>query len=93
MIGSFSDQRTKRIFDGIKAARLDKSVSDRARRRLQQLQAATGIEDLYFPPSNQFHALQGHDPTRYAIWINDKWRISFEWSGDKAENVLFEDYH
>jgi toxin HigB-1 len=93
MIGSFKDQRTKRIFDGTKVARLDKPIYDRTRRKLQQLEAATRIEDLYFPPSNKFHALQGHNPTRYAIWINEQWRISFEWSGDRADNVLFEDYH
>ena len=93
MIGSFKDQRTNQIFDGAKVPRVDKLIYDRARRRLEQLQAATRIEDLYFPPSNKFHALEGHNPTRYAISINKKWRISFEWSGDKADNVLFEDYH
>ena len=51
------------------------------------------IEDLYFPPSNKLHALQGFSPTRYAIWIDNRWRISFEWSGDRADEVLFEDYH
>ncbi|MDR3569784.1 MAG: type II toxin-antitoxin system RelE/ParE family toxin [Syntrophobacteraceae bacterium] len=58
---------------------------------LQQLEAATRIEDLYFPPSNKLHALQGHSPMRYSIWISEQWRISFEWSGDRAEDVLFED--
>ena len=93
MIGSFKDKKTRRIFDGEKVARLDHAIYSRARRKLQQLDAATRIEDLYFPPSNKFHALQGYTPARYAIRINDQWRISFEWSGDRADNVLFEDYH
>jgi len=93
MIGSFKDRATKRIFDGEKVGRLDQAIYNRARRKLQQLEAATGIEDLYFPPSNKLHALAGCSPTRYAIWINSQWRISFEWSGDRAEDVLFEDYH
>ncbi len=93
MIGSFKDQRIRRIFDGIQMPRLDKPIYDKTRRKLQQLEVAVRIEDLYFPPSNKFHAPQGHTPTRYAIWINDQWRISFEWSGDRADNVLFEDYH
>ncbi len=93
MIGSFRDEQTRRIFDGERVARLDRSVYDRARRRLQQLDAVSRIEDLYFPPSNRFHSLKGYNPTRYAIWINDRWRISFEWSGDRAEDVFFEVYH
>ena len=93
MIGSFKDRTTKRIFDGEKVGRVDQSTYNRARRKLQQLEAATRIEDLYFPPSNKLHALQGYSPTRYSIWINEQWRISFEWSGDRAEDVLFEDYH
>lgn len=93
MIESFKDERTREIFDGEKVKRLDKGLYQRTRRRLQQSDAATRIEDLYFPPSNKFHALEGHDPTRYALWINDQWRISFEWKEGSAHNVLFEDYH
>jgi proteic killer suppression protein len=93
MLGSFKDRTTRRIFNGEKVAGLDQSVYNRARRKLQQLEAATSIEDLYFPPSNKLHALQGYSPTRYSIRINQQWRVSFEWWGDRAENVLFEDYH
>ncbi len=93
MIGSFKDRTTRRIFDGEKVGRLERPIYDRARRKLQQLEAATRIEDLYFPPSNRLHPLQGYTPTRYSIWINEQWHISFEWLEDKAEGVLFEDCH
>lgn len=93
MIASFRDETTRRIFDGEKVKRLDRKLFERARRRLQQLHAATRLEDLYFPPSNRFHALEGYSPSRYAIWINNQWRISFEWEDGNARNVYFEDYH
>ena len=74
----FRDKKTKRIFDGEKVKLIDKNLAKRARRRLELLNAAKRIEDLYFPPSNRLHALSGYEPTRYAIRINDQWRISFE---------------
>lgn len=33
------------------------------------------------------------DPTRYAVRVNDQWRITFEWHEDNnAYDVYFEDY-
>ncbi len=94
MIVSFKkDERTRMIFDGEKVQELDQKLYERARRRLQVSDNAPRIEDLYFPPSNKLHALGGYDPTRYAIRVNEQWRISFEWSEGKASEVLFEDYH
>lgn len=93
MIKSFTDTRTREIFDGKRVKRLDKELLNRARRRLQLLNSATRIEDLYFPPSNRFHAIEGFSPTRYAVRVNDQWRISFEWHEGHVYNVLFEDYH
>lgn len=93
MISSFRDEKTRRIFDGERVKRLDKALYALARRRLSFLDAAAKLEDLYFPPSNRFHALAGFNPTRYAIWINEQWRISFEWQNNAAYDVWFEDYH
>lgn len=93
MIKSFRDQVTEDIFDGKKIRRIDKKLVKRARRRLEYLNGATKLNDLYFPPSNHFHALQGFQPTRYAIRVNDQWRITFEWHENHAFDVYFEDYH
>lgn len=61
---------------------MDSKLTQKVRRRLELLNAAQRIEDLYFPPSNQLHALEGFEPKRYAIWINKQWRISFIWGED-----------
>jgi proteic killer suppression protein len=93
MIRSFCDDRTRDIYHGRRVRRLEAKLATRARRRLEYLNAATGLEDMYFPPSNRFHALQGFQPTRYAIRVSKQWRISFEWEDGHAHDVCFEDYH
>ena len=94
MINTFKDKITRKIFDGLKVKGVDKNLAKKTRRRLELLNAAKRIEDLYFPPSNKFHSLEGRKPTRYAIQVNKQWRISFEWHDDSnAYDVYFEDYH
>ena len=41
----------------------------------------------------KFHALKGHNPTRYTIHINGPWCITFEFEGGDAYRVDFENYH
>jgi toxin HigB-1 len=93
MIRSFRDEKTEDVFHGRRVQRLDAGLAKQARRRLELLNAAVRLEDLRFPPSNRFHALQGYQPTRYAIWVNNQWRITFEWIEGVAFDVYFEDYH
>jgi proteic killer suppression protein len=93
MIKSFRDDQTKSIFDGQKIRRLDQDLVKKTRRRLEYLNAAKNLEDLFFPPSNKFHALKGVSPARYAISVDSQWRITFEWHNGDAQEVFFEDYH
>jgi proteic killer suppression protein len=93
MIKNFADKRTEAIFNGVEVRRVDKLLAKKAKMRMEYLNAVTCLEDLYFPPSNRFHALQGFSPTRYAIRVNEQWRIAFEWQDNCAVNVCFEDYH
>jgi len=94
VIITFRDKITKKIFDGENVKQIDKELCKKSRRRLQLLNAARKIEDLYFPPSNKFHSIEGFEPPRYAVWVNNQWRITFEWHEDNnAYDVYFEDYH
>ena len=40
----------------------------------------------------RFHGLHGN-PKRWSVWVTANFRITFGWSGDKALDVDFEDYH
>ena len=93
MIKSFKDKRTERIFSGEHVKGIPTELFKKARRRLAMLNRALQLEDMYFPPSNRFHALAGYQPARYAISVDNQWRITFEWHDGDAHNVLFEDYH
>lgn len=93
MIKTFRDDITENIFIGKRVRGIDENLAKKARRRLELLNAAIQLEDLYFPPSNKFHALQGFNPTRYALWVNKQWRLSFGWGEGNSFDVYFEDYH
>ena len=43
-------------------------------------------------PGLRFHRLKGN-PTRYALWVDENYRVTFEWDGEHAFRVDFEDYH
>jgi len=94
MIISFRDRKTEKLFNGEPVSKLNEKLAQKDRRRLELLNAAQKIEDLYFPASNKFHALEGFNPKRYAVWVNKQWRISFIWEeSNNAIDVYFEDYH
>lgn len=93
MIKTFHDTVTEMIFHGARCKRIDETLQKKARRRLEFLNATKIIEDLYFPPSNRFHKLQGFKPPRYSISVDAQWRITFEWSNGDSYDVHFADYH
>jgi toxin HigB-1 len=65
----------------------------RAVKRLTQLDAATVIDDLRMPPSNQLETLRGERTGQWSIRINDQWRICFRFENGEAYNVEIIDYH
>ena len=93
MIKSFRDSITKKIFDGIDLKKIDGVIFKKTRRRLEFLNSAKAIDDLFFPPSNRLHKLRGIKPERYSISVDMQWRITFEWRNENAYDVFFEDYH
>jgi proteic killer suppression protein len=93
VIQSFADDETKRFFTTGKSRRLAGDILRRATMRLQQLDAATRIEDLRMPPSNKLHALGGDRKGKHAIWINAQWRLCFRFADGHAYDVEIVDYH
>lgn len=67
MIKSFKDKNTEKIFNSKRVKNLDEKLAKKVRRRLDFLNDAVDKEDMYFPPSNRFHSLDGFTPTRYAV--------------------------
>ena len=68
-------------------------VAPIAKRKLDQLQAATSLADLRAIPGNRFEALSGDRKGQYSIRVNDQWRICFRWVDADAFDVEITDYH
>lgn len=97
MIVSFKDRATEDIFDSkdSKAARklCPPNLWSTARRKLDQLNAVTSLEELTIPPGNRLEALKGDRKGQYSIRINQQYRICFTWIQQGASEVEIVDYH
>jgi plasmid maintenance system killer protein len=56
-------------------------------RKLAQLHAAQGLDDLRAPPGNHLEALAGDWRAQHSIRINDQYRICFVWKDGDAQQV------
>jgi len=93
VIKSFSDKTTVGIWKGDFLRRLPEALALKAVEKLQLLDAATRLEDLFFPPSNGFHRLVGNRAGWYSIKVNNKWRLIFTWTEGGPAIVALVDYH
>lgn len=97
MIESFANSGSEDIYDGVNSADarrlLPRDLWRVAVRKLDQIDAASDIDDLRVPPGNRLEALKADRIGKYSIRINDQYRICFEWSSEGARNVEIVDYH
>lgn len=96
MIRSLADDTTRDIWNGVnsKAARkIPREIWPVVRRKLDQLDAVTKLDDLAVPPGNRLHALEDSLAGHHAIRVNDQYRLVFRFEGQDAHDVLSTDYH
>jgi len=93
MIQSFASSETEHFFATGKSRRLPPDIQKRAVMRLTQLDGATTLEDLRFPPSNRLEALAHDRAGQWSLRINDQWRICFRFENSDAFDVEIVDYH
>ena len=79
------------MFERGRGRRVRPDLQQRCLRRLEALDHAESLTDLYVPGFN-FHALQGI-PTRYSIHVNGPWCITFEWEECEVLRIDLEQYH
>lgn len=92
-IRSFADKRTAAVFDGRVVKRVSVKLQQRARRKLNMIDAAISVEDLRIPPGNRLECLSGDRSGQFSIRVNDQWRLCFDWKDGDAVKVDFVDYH
>jgi len=94
MIQSYRDKRTKEFAEGKRVKEFE-GFRRQAEKRLDILDAATGLPDLQALPSNALEGMKGDRKGQYSIRINMQWRICFEWPEGQSgpSNVEIVDYH
>ncbi|CAB3766379.1 type II toxin-antitoxin system RelE/ParE family toxin [Paraburkholderia solisilvae] len=93
MISTFGDKATALVFSGGFARTLPAHIQSIAHRKLQLIDAAASLSDLFVPPGNRLEALQGERSGQWSIRINDQWRICFYFVEGEALGVQIVDYH
>jgi len=96
MIRNISGKPTQDIYDGLNsryARKVPKALHAKARRLLDQINAAPDVAFLRIPPSNRLKILHGDFTGYWSLRINDQWRIVFRWQGHDALDVEIIDYH
>jgi proteic killer suppression protein len=68
-------------------------IARRAKRKLEAINAASGLSDLAVPPSNRLERLRGDLRGFYSIRINQQWRVIFRWRDGESHKVRIMDYH
>jgi len=92
-IKSFKDKSLEKCWRFAKCAKVDADLKERLLSKLDYLDAATTIEDLKFPPSNNLHPLKEKLNGYHAISVNGPWRLIFEFSNGNAYKVFYDNYH
>lgn len=92
MIRSFTNKALAVLFETGKTGKIDAKMHKRILVRLDRLEQAERPEDMNLPGFD-FHALTGFNPTRYTVHVNGPWCITFEFDGNDAAHVDFEQYH
>ena len=96
MIGNIVGRLTQDIYDGVnssQARKVPRELHDRARRLLDQINAAPRLDLLRVPPSNRLEKLRGNLTGFWSLRVNDQWRIIFRWKNNDALDVEILDYH
>lgn len=88
MIKTFASKGLVELFSKQKTAKIDLKMHGRILRRLDALNVATRPEDMKIPGFD-FQPLNS-SPTRYIVRINAAWCLTFEFDGEDACKVNFE---
>ena len=89
MIKGFRHAGLKRFFDTGSKAGIQPHQAARLSRQLKKLDTARTAQDMNLP-GWKLHVLS---TGRWSVWVNGNWRMTFEFEGEDAVRVDYEDYH
>jgi proteic killer suppression protein len=92
VIKTFRSKALAELWAKGRTVKIDAKMRKRVLIRLDRLNAATAPAQMNLPGFD-FHALKGFVPTRYSVYVNGPWCITFEFDSGEALRVDFEQYH
>jgi proteic killer suppression protein len=96
VLRTFADETTRDIWNGVNskpARRIPRELRPSVRRKLDQIDAVTRLDDLKVPPGNRLHAPGADRRGFQAVRVNDQYRIVFRFDGGNAFDVECTDDH
>lgn len=93
MIKSWRDTASRKVWEGEKPNQFRGVDIEAAIDLLLALNAAKSLNDLSPLASVSLHKLRGDRGGQWAMTINGRWRICFEFRRGDAYNVEITDYH
>jgi proteic killer suppression protein len=89
MIKSFRHNGVARFFRTGSKAGIQPKQAKRLRLQLAALDAAKSAADMNLP-GWRWHALKG---SGWAVWVDENYRLTFDFEGADAALVDYQDYH
>ena len=93
MIRSWRNSVTRKVWEGERPNRFRGLDFDAAIDLLLALNVAKALSDLSPLKSVGLHKLKGERKTQWAMSVNERWRICFEFRKGDAYEVEIVDYH
>ncbi|MDF1760282.1 MAG: type II toxin-antitoxin system RelE/ParE family toxin [Coxiellaceae bacterium] len=93
MIRAFGCYETRLLFELQSVKKMPIQIQAIALRKLEMLNYAASLNDLFVPPSNRLEKLKGSRKGSYSRRVNKQWRICFSWHQGDAYEVEIVDYH
>ena len=92
MIKSFKHKGLERFFTKGSTSGIQSVHAKRLRLILGRLHTAAVPQDMNLP-GLFLHQLSGKHRGRFSVRVNGNWRVTFEFGGQDASIVDYEDYH
>ncbi len=92
MIKSFRHRGLEKFFSTGSKAGIQAQHAKRLTIILGRLHASTGQLDMNLP-GLKLHELTGNRKGTWSVTVSGNWRITFQFQGEDAEIVDYEDYH
>lgn len=93
MIRSWRNTASRKVWEGEEPRQLRGLDFEAALDLLAALNVAKGLGDLSPLKSIGLHKLKGNRRDQWAMTVNDRWRVCFEFREGDAFNVEIVDYH